>query len=74
MKPIWLLAMMWTVPPVAEAVGTLQVQRLGHDTLAGKRGVAMDQDRQRPASVEARRARLADPVSSPREPCPRQLD
>ncbi len=63
-KPSWLLAMMWIVPPVRVARQPRQVQRLGHDPLAGERGVAVDQDRQGTRRVEAR-ARPAGRHASP---------
>ena len=40
------------------ALEPVQIQRLGDDALAGKRGVAVNQDRQHGVGIEHRRAGL----------------
>ena len=47
-KPIWLLVMMWIVPPVRVARERAEIERLGHHALAGERGVAVDRRRAAP--------------------------
>ena len=43
-KPIWLLTMMWIVPPVRKPRRSDELERLGDEPLAGEGGVAMHQD------------------------------
>ena len=55
-------------------VEPVQVERLGDDALAGKRRVAVNEDRQHGVGIERGRAALGSRPCPPRAPCPRAPD
>ena len=53
MKPIWLLMMKCSEPPVRWPLQPRQAEAFGHDALAGESGVAVDEQRQHASTARS---------------------